>query len=250
MTNNTLANNTGSALYFHTSGEYNTLQVDATNNICTNNGGGFAFATPCSTFGLNATNNMLSSGRDNGIAIIGAGVMDSANITIADNQITDNTNGASGIALSSNVTDLNFTVRNNTISNNEGSGITMYPGTGVETATLTIENNTVSNNQNAGSNATGGIDIEQYENLTGFITNNTLLDNVGPGLYLGSTLPTPSTLVELSGNTSGTGYTLANPVDGTFELAPCNVTSSNSGDITEAGTITHVQSCDDPVACP
>ena len=249
LANNIISHNQGNTLYCHTSGGFNDFNVTATHNNFTGNGSGLVFANNATTFTLNATDNIISNNNDNGIAVIGTTVT-TANMTIANNQITGNTNQANGIALSQSGTELNLAVTNNSISGNEGSGILIYSSVGVENATVNIENNTINNNQNLGSSATGGIDLEQCTNLFATITNNTLTDNVGQGLYVRSTLSTPFVDLTMSGNNSNTDYMLTNPVDGTFNLAPCNVETINNGTILTSGVITPVQSCPADVPCP
>ncbi len=250
LSDNSLSNNVGSALYFHTAGTFDDLQVTATNNTMTYNGGGFAFATPCNNFTLTATDNVISNASDNGIAVI-ASSMPIADITITNNQITNITNTSNGIALNhGGGTDLTVNISNNTISDTQGTGIIMYPATPIENITLTIANNTISNNQNLSANSTGGIDLEQFTNLLATISNNTLSSNGDPGVYIGSVATTPAAQVEMSGNTNDTSYLLVNPVDGTFALAPCNVETSNTGTINTSGTVTLVTQCPDGESCP
>lgn len=248
LTDNILSDNQESALYCHTSGGFNDFQATITNNTCTNNGHGLSFANNCTTLMLTATDNIISNNSDNGIAVTGATVT-TANITISDNQITENTGSGCGITFAHSGTELNAIITGNNISDNTGSGILLFSSTGIENVNLNIENNMVNNNQNIGSNATGGIDIEQYTNLSMFLTNNNLSSNNTSGLYVGSTLSTPFVDLQMKGNSSDNGYTLSNPGDGEFNLAPCNVEIVNSGIITTSGTITPVQSCPDDQPC-
>ncbi len=249
LENNTFTDNASSALYC-ANGDFNDFQVDANNNTVTNNGGaGFIFANNHSTLRINATNNAITDGGDHAIASIGS-LTNTANMTIANNQITNNANSASGLAISHSGTDLNLSVTNNNISNNDGSGIILYPSSVVITnLNATISDNTVNNNANAGGNACGGIDLEQFTNLAGSITGNTLLGNTGAGAYVGSTDTAPAVCLELSGNNSDTGYTLVGGT-GTFNLAPCNVDAVNTGTISTVDTVTSVQSCPDATTCP
>lgn len=249
LTDNMISDNQGSALYCHTSGGFNDFQVTAIDNTITDNGGGFAFANTATTFTLTTTDNIISNNNDNGIAVIGTTVT-TANIIISDNQITENTGSGCGVAFSQAGIELDATITGNTISDNTGSGILMYNGTGIENVAFNIEKNTMNNNQNLGSNASGGIDIEQYTNLSMFLTDNTLSDNNISGLYVGSTTTAPFVDLEMSGNTSDNGYMLVNPVDGEFNLAPCNVSTVNTGTISTSGTITPVVSCPGDEPCP
>lgn len=249
LENNTLSGNVGSALYC-ANGDFDDFQVDANNNFINNNGvSGLAFANNSNTFRLNAYQNTITNGGDHAISTIGNSIP-TANITIIGNQLTDNANYANGIALSHNGNTTNLEISNNNINNNDGSGIISYGYTGIITnLNATISNNTINNNANAGSNACGGIDIEQFANLAGSVTGNTLLGNTGAGLYVGSTDIAPTACLELSGNNSDTGYTLVGGT-GTFNLAPCNIDAVNTGTITTLDTITSVQSCPDAITCP
>ncbi|MDR3478403.1 MAG: right-handed parallel beta-helix repeat-containing protein [Gammaproteobacteria bacterium] len=249
LTDNTFLDNNASCLYC-ANGAFNDFQVNATGNTLTGNGGGgFVFANGCNTFALNATNNIISNGHDHGITTGGGITIASADITISRNQITGNTNFANGIALSHAGSNLNFIATNNNISENDTSGIIMYSSDVIENVVVNIENNTINNNQNLGSNAVGGVDLEQYTNLSGSIANNTLANNIGAGLFVGSTEPSPSVCLNMNGNNSNTGYTLSSGT-GIFNLAPCDVNSINTGTITPIGTITAVQSCPDAISCP
>lgn len=247
LTNNIFASNAGSSLYCN-QGSYNDFQVNATSNSITNNGGGgFVFASDCNSFALNATKNIITNGLDHGIST--TGIINQADMRISQNQITGNTNLANGIALSHEGSNLNFIVTDNNLSSNDSSGIIMYSSNIIEQVAIDIENNNVANNQNLNSNAAGGVDLEQYTNLSGTFNNNTMSNNVGAGLYVASTDPSPSVCLSMSGNTSDTGYTLLNN-SGTFNLAPCDVDTVNSGAITEIGIITAVQSCPNGLPCP
>ncbi len=249
LTDNTFLNNAASALYC-AGGSFNEFNINATGNTITDNGGGgLIFTNPSTTFTLTATNNTISNGGDNGIAITGGIIVETANMTITGNQITGNTNFANGILLGHEGTNLNFSVMDNNMSNNDTSGIIIYSSNLIENMTVNIANNTMSNNQNLGSNAAGGIDMEQFTNFAGTISNNTLLANVSGGLFINSTDPSSSACLTMTGNTSDTGYTLSNQGT-TFNLAPCNVAEVNTGTITTSGAITAVQSCPDAIPCP
>ena len=108
----------------------------------------------------------------------------------------------------------------------------------------------ISNCQNLSSNASSGLDIEQYTTLEGVVSNNTLSDNTGTAVFIGSTLVSPEACVTLTGNNSNTDYLLSNPVDGIFNLSPCDVNAVNVGTINTLGVITPVQSCPDATPCP
>lgn len=251
LNNNTFTGNTSNALYMHTSGVFTTFEAIATENTMTGNGGsGLIFATPTDSFTLIATENTITGSGDNGIAIISSGSTTTGSITINNNNIANIGNASNGIAINQDFSTLNLTIRNNTIDDCEGSGIISYAPTGIDSLTMNISDNTINNCQNMSSNAASGLDIEQYTSLEGTVTNNSLSGNTGLGVFIGSTLPTPNACLTLSGNSSSTDYLLSNPVDGLFNLSPCNVDSVNEGVINTAGTIDLVQSCSNPTPCP
>lgn len=249
LIDNVFSENTGSSLYC-ANGNFDDFQVNAIGNTITNNGGGgLVFANGTNTFSLSATRNTISGGTDHGITTVGNITIANAHMNISNNRITANINSASGIALSHVGTDLNLIVTDNDISGNDSSGVLVFASPGViENIAVKIENNTINNNQNLGSNASGGIDLEQYTNLSGSIVNNTLLNNVPTGLYVGSTEASPSVCLNMSGNNSDTGYVLSSGT-GIFNLAPCDVETVNTGAFTQIGAITIVQSCPDAVPC-
>lgn len=261
LTDNTISNNHNPApdnspvhvFYSASGGSFNNFQINATNNTITNNtGGGLLIESASDTLSLAIKNNVISGGGDNAIFTSGSLLIDTANVVIDHNQITGNTGGAGGIAFSHDGTNLDMTITNNNISDNDSSGIVVYSGAGIENMTANIANNTINNNQNANFNAASGIDLEQFINFTGVITDNTLANNVigFPDVYVGSTETTPAACLELSGNRSDNGYVLSNDT-GTFNLAPCNVNAVNTGTITTigSGTITPVKSCPNAEIC-
>lgn len=247
LTNNTLSGNAGDALLFFNGG-FNDLHATITGNEMISNGGGLIFASPCSSLTLVATDNTISKGNDHGISTVGINI-NTANITLTNNHINDNANFANGVVLNHSGTDLNFIAKNNEISGNASSGIVFFSSGVIENAHATIENNVINNNQNA-SNFAGGIDLEQFTHLSATIANNTLTDNAILGVYVNSNsaLPASSTCLEMSGNNSNTGYLLSDNA-GTFNLAPCDVDTVNTGTIIKIG-ITSVQSCPGAAACP
>ena len=253
LIDNFISGNRGGGALYYANGGFNNLEVNAVGNRVTdNNSSGFTFGVNANTLRLNATNNTIENGADNGIAFPDSmfGIFTTADITIADNQITGNTGGGNGIALSQSGIDLNLVVTNNDISDNDSSGILMYSGSGVENVTVNIAHNTINNNQNVASNQVGGIDLEQFFNLTGSITNNTLFNNVNAGLYAGSTEGTPYVCLNINGNNSDTGYILNNDAGGSFNVAPCDAAAANTGPLNTSGPITLVQSCPAAGACP
>lgn len=251
LTNNNFTGNTSNSLYC-TDGSYDNFNLTANNNALTNNGGGgFVFFNSATTFTLNAENNLIENGNDNGIATVGGLLINTANLNISNNQINNMGNQSNGIAITHTGNNLNLAVKNNTITNNDGSGLLLYPSTAINTVTIDIDSNTISDNQNSSSNASGGLNIEQYVNLTGSITNNTLAGNAEtyPDLFVGSAESSPSVCLTMSGNNSETGYYLSNDT-GTFNLAPCNIASVNTGAINTIGGISYVESCPEGDTCP
>lgn len=247
LSGNTLRNNDGTGLYC-VNGNFDNFSVTANDNILSGNSGGFAFANDCNTFDLTAKNNTITQGTDHGIGIVSA-TMHTANITIQSNEITNNSNQASAIAFAHNGIDCTVDISNNTLSSNEGSGVIMYSSSAViENINATITGNTISHNQNLNSNAAGGIDLEQYTNFLGTVSNNTLFDNATHGMYVGSTDTTPSVCLTLENNSNDTDYVLANGT-GTFNLAPCAAPIINSGTITVVDVVSLVQSCPDGASC-
>ena len=100
--------------------------------------------------------------------------------------------------------------------------------------TANIIDNVISNCQNNGGNAASGISLDTYLNLTSAVANNTLSDNVSPGVAIGFfTSGDPTVCLTLTGNSSDTdpGYSLTNPGSGVFNLSPCDVDAVNVGTI-------------------
>ncbi|MDP1834675.1 MAG: right-handed parallel beta-helix repeat-containing protein [Chlamydiales bacterium] len=251
LRNNIFTGNTSNSLYLHTSGAFGTLGVTASANTMSNNGGsGLVLATPANILLLTATNNVITGCSDNGIAVISSGSTAIGDITISDNIISGIGNASNGIAINQDFSALSLSISDNEIIGCEGTGIVSYAPTGIGLFILDISGNTINNCQNLSSNAASGIDIEQYSFLDASITDNTLADNTGVAVTIGSTLPNPSACVTLTDNDSSTGYLLINPVDGLFNLDPCDVDSTNVGTINTSGTITPVQSCPDAAPCP
>ncbi len=251
LEDNTFSGNTSNALYMHTSGTFTALEVTVTANTMSDNGGsGLVLATPVDTLTLVATDNTLTSLGDNGIAVIASGTTSVGNITISNNTIIDIGNASNGIAVNQDFTALNLTMLNNEINGCEGTGIVSYAPDGIESLTLNVSGNTISNCQNLSSNASSGLDIEQYINLTATVTDNTLTDNTGTTVVIGTALSASTSCLTLSGNDSSAGYSLTFPLDGVFNLSPCNVDSVNIGTISSSSTVNAVQSCPDATPCP
>ncbi len=250
LTDNTFSGNTSNALYLHTSGAFTTLEATISENTMSNNGGSaLVFATPVDIFTLVATDNTIVGVNDNGIAVISSGSTSTGNITIGNNTITDIGNMSNGIAINQDFSTLSLTMLNNEINRCEGTGILSYAPTGIDSLTLNISGNTISNCENMSSNAAPGLDIEQYTSLTGSVTNNTLSDNTGVAVVIGSGLSNPTACLTFTGNNSSTDYLLTNPSGGLFNLSPCNVDAVNIGLINTSGVINSVQSCSNPTPC-
>lgn len=249
LDNNVFAGNTSNSLYAHTSGQMTNFELTATKNTMSDNGGSaLVLATPVDNLTLLATENAITGVNDNGIAVIASGSTSMGDITINNNSITNVGNASNGVAVNQDFTTLNLTLLNNTINNCEGTGILSYAPTGIDSLTLNVSGNTISNCQNLSSNAAAGLDIEQYNNLSGSIMNNTMLNNPGLGVFIGSMLTSPSACLEMEGNTNNTGYLLTSG-SGVLNLAPCDVETVNSGAFTLIGT-TSVQSCPAATPCP
>jgi hypothetical protein len=248
---NTFSNNASNALYLHTAAEITTLDIAASTNTMSNNGGSaLVLATPTDTLTLLMTDNIITECADNGIAVIGSTLPTTGIITINNNTITNINNASNGIAINQDFSSLDLTLLNNVIDGCEGTGVISYAPTGIDSLTMIISDNTITNCQNLGSNASSGLDIEQFTNLLGTVSNNTLSGNTGVAVTIGSTLMSPAACLTLTGNDSNTDYLLTNPVDGLFNLSPCDVNSVNVGTINTSGTITPVQSCPDATPCP
>lgn len=250
LTKNIFSNNASNSLYLGTDGEFATLAITASTNTMSNNeGSALVLATPVDALTFLATDNIITGCNDNGIAVIASMTTSTGNITINNNIITDIGNTSSGIAVNQNFSTLNLTILNNEINGCEGTGIISYAPGGIDSLTLDVSGNTISNCENMSSNAAPGLDIEQYTNLAGSVTNNTLSDNTGTALFIGSTLPSPTVCLTLTGNDSSTDYFLDSG-DGLFNLSPCDVDAVNEGTINTGGAIDIVQSCPDAAACP
>jgi hypothetical protein len=251
LKDNIFSGNTSNALYLHTSGAFTALEAAISKNTMSNNGGSaLVFATPVDVFTLVATDNTIVGANDNGIAVISSGSSSTGNITISNNTITDIGNASNGIAINQDFSTLSLAILNNEINRCEGTGIISYAPTGIGSLTLNISDNTISNCENLSSNAAPGLDIEQYTSLAGSVTNNTLSDNTGVAVVMGSGLSNPTACLTFTGNNSSTDYLLTNPVDGLFNLSPCNVDAVNIGVINTSGAINLVQSCSNPILCP
>ncbi len=251
LRDNLFTGNTSNSLYLHTSGAFTNLEITASSNNMSGNGGSaLVLATPSDNLTLLATDNVITECNDNGIAVIASGPTTTGNITISNNFITDIGNASNGIAINQDFSTLNLSLLDNKIYRCEGTGIVSYAPTGIDSLTLNVRDNVINNCQNLSSNAASGLDIEQYTNFNASITGNTLTDNTGIAVVVSSTLPSPAACVTLTGNNSNTGYLLINPVDGVFNLSPCDVDSVNAGTINTSGVVTPAQSCPDAIPCP
>lgn len=242
---NTFSNNASNALYMHTSGQFTTLDIALSHNTMSTNGGSaLVLATPTTqTLTLLATENTIAGCGDNAIGILGSASTANGNITINNNTITDVGNSSNGIDVHQDFSQLALTISSNQIRRCEGTGIITYAPTQFDALSLDISDNTIADCQNLASNSSSGLDIEQFINLTGSVTNNIFSGNSGTAVMVGSALPAPVACLALTGNDSSSDYLLVNPVDGTFYLSPCDVDFLNVGAITTSGTIDLVQSC-------
>lgn len=248
---NLFSRNTSNSLFLDTAGTFTDLSITASSNTMSNNGGSaIALSTPVDILTLRITDNIITQCNDNGIAVIASGLSTTGNLVISGNSISDLGNMANGIAINQNFTNLNLTISNNLINQCAGTGVLSYPSTGNTSLALNISNNSISNCENQSSNAASGLDIEQFINLEGSVTNNTFTGNTGTTVLIGSTLTAPTACLTFTGNNSSTDYLLTNPMDGTFNLTPCNVNSVNGGTINTSGTIELVESCSNPTPCP
>lgn len=248
---NTFFGNTSNSLYLHPAGEMTTLEITVSTNTMSNNGGSaLVLATPTNALTLLATDNIITRCNDNGIAVISPTSTSTGNITINSNAITNIGNQSNGIAINQDFSTLNLTLLNNKVNRCEGTGIISYAPNGIDSLTISIAGNAISNCKNLSSNDAAGIDIQQYTSLAGSVTNNTLSDNTGGAVIIGSTLSNPSVCLTFTGNDSSTDYLLSNPLGGLFNVSPCNVDSVNIGMINTSGIIIPVQSCPDATVCP
>ncbi len=243
----------GNSLYLHTSGAFTTLDIRASSNTMSNNGGSaLVVATPADTLTLLVKDNIITGCTDNGIAI-NATTSTTGTITIDNNTITEI--GETGIAISQAFSNLDLTISNNQINGCNGSGILCYSSTEFTNMTANITDNTISDCQNGGSNAASGISLDTHVNLIATITNNTLNANVSPGVAIGLfTAGDPTVCLTLTGNNSNVGpsYSLTNAGAGVFNLSPCDamIPPVNVGSFTTSGIITQVQSCPEGSVCP
>lgn len=229
---NKFSTNTSNALYLHTSGAITALEISASNNTMSHNGGSaLVVATPTGALTLVATDNTFTDLHDNGIAAISSGLTPIGNITISNNILANIGNSSNGIAINQDFTTLHLTIQNNEINGCEGTGIVSYAPDGIDSFNLNVSGNTISNCQNLSSNASPGIDIEQYTSLTGSVTNNILSDNTGTAVFISSTLPTPTAVLNVTGNSSSTGYLLTN-TDGNYTLNLANNSSGTNYQVT------------------
>ena len=247
---NTFSTNTSSSVYLYNNNnlanQITTFNVVASKNTMSNNGGSaIVLAIPSDSLTLLATDNIIQGLNDNGIAVIANGLSTTGSVTINNNTVTNIAGSSNGIAINQDFSTLNLTLLNNVIDSCEGSGVLSYAPTGINSLRYNISDNTISNCQNLSSNAAAGIDIEQYINSLGSITQNTLSGNTGLDVCVGSTLTSPTICLTLNENQSS-NYLLSNPSDGTFDLSPLNADTVNTGLIQTSGIINPVQSC--PVA--
>lgn len=250
LQDNLFSGNASNALYLHTSGQFAALEVTASANTFSNNGGSaIVLATPVDALTLLVADNQINSCNDNGIAVISSSASTSGTITIEKNIITQIGNASNGIAINQDFSSLHLTIVGNEIDGCEGTGIISYAPTGIDSLQLTVSGNAIGHCQNLSSNGSSGLDLEQYRTFIGLISDNTLAENIGTPVFIGSTLPAPTVCLTVTGNTNSGDYLLTNPGDGLFRLSPCNVDGANGGTMNTSGTIELVQSCPDAVSC-
>jgi len=259
LNGNTFSDNTltpfapANSLYLDTSGAFTALEITASTNTMSNNGGSaLVLASTVDTLTLLATDNIITGCDNNGIAIISSAPTTSGTITINNNTITGIGNASNGIAISQEFSKLDLTILNNKINGCEGTGILCY-STEFTDMTANIIGNVISNCQNIGANAASGVSLDTYRNLTSTVANNTFSDNVSPSVALGLfTSGNPDVCLTLTGNNSNVdpSYSLTNPGSGAFNLSPCDVNVVNVGMISSSGMINFVQSCPDATPCP
>lgn len=253
LNNNTFFRNAANSLYMNTSGAFTTIEVTATSNTMSENGASaIVIASPVDTLTLIATDNMISRCNDHGITTSDS-PSQTANITISNNTITEIGNTQSGIAISKGSLNLNFTAENNTIGRCSGSGILFFSNDGFTNMTANIIGNTITECLNGSPNAASGISVDSYVNLISTVENNTLLNDTSPSVAFGAFASgSPTVCLNLTGNFSNINpsYSLTNPVSGTFNLSPCNVSEVNTGTFSNSGIITPVVSCPEATVCP
>ncbi len=249
---NNFSENDSNSIYVHTTGTFTDFALTASGNTMSNNGkAGIVFSSAATNFTMSATNNTITNMGDHGISVSDSGILETANITINDNTITDI--AYNGIVISKAISTLNFTAQNNRVERCVDTGISFY-STEFTTMNATITGNTINECENQSDNAASAIGIDRYIDLTATISNNTLQDNlsrpVAIGLY--TDIGDPDVCLTLSGNNCNTdpAYYLYNQGAGEFNLSPCNVESVNVGTFDTTGTITAVQSCPDATPCP
>jgi trimeric autotransporter adhesin len=121
------------------------------------------------------------------------------------------------------------TIRNNTITGNAQNGIQLQTFDTTQ-ANLTMTGNTLT------SNGFRGIDLSTFDTsrLSTDIRLNTFTGNATPGLQTVSFANTSTLCVNLTGNTSTTGYQLGT---GTQVVNLPGVTTANTGTVTAPGTV-------------
>lgn len=266
LSNNTFSDNTfdgdaARSLYLQDTGAFTTLEITASTNTMSNNGGSaLVLATPVDTLTLLATDNVITGCIRDGISIISSTTTTTGTITIDNNTITeigDISIASNGISIAQEFSNLDLTILNNEINGCAGSGILCF-STEFTDMTANISDNVISNCQNdGGGNGASGISLDTYLTLVATVENNTLSDNTSPSVAVGFyTSGDPNVCLTLTGNSSNVdpsvdpSYSLTNPGAGAFNLGPCNAYDSNSGVFSTTGSITSVRSCPGGIACP
>ena len=228
ITGNTFANNNGSGVFIsQNTGPTNITNVTVSQNTITSNqvenhspprvGNGIEFdylGSSTETALFTATDNTITYNENNGISINatpnGSGEL---SLTIANNTLSYSLqNGLNIFANPSSSFDFVAAITKNTLNNNALNGINVSTEGQVNTFTIDAQNNVLAN-------------------------NNPFTSPVSPSFQVTTNSNTETLCLNLVNNTSDTGYLLTN-ILGTFNLAPLNVSSVNSGPITEVG-VTH-----------
>ncbi|MGE5196229.1 MAG: inverse autotransporter beta domain-containing protein [Anaerolineae bacterium] len=172
----------------------------------------------------------------------------SNSLGISNNTFSNNI-GVNGIALDLSPTGsfgtLTATIENNiSTSNSSGFAINVNPTNPAYSIPIIVSGNTIDNNT-----AFGIILTVENGTIIAAFDNNTLNNNIISPTFQAVT-SSGSLCLEMHGNSSDTGYALNNN-GGTFNLAPCNVTTVNAGMFSfPESPVINVQSCPGATHCP
>jgi hypothetical protein len=119
LADNTISESEACGVFFG-SGSLNNLQVTATGNTITGNGGGgIVFDSPCDTLTLIARDNTISGSANSGISTNSV-IMTTVNMDLINNQMNSNTTSSGdGLNISHTGITFNLTALNNDFSNND-----------------------------------------------------------------------------------------------------------------------------------